>query len=130
MLTGGSVEGVPIITSENIPAAGSSPTDGYPIIALHAPSILLADDGGVNIDMSREASLQMDSAPDSPVSASTTMVSLFQQNLVAHQGRTVHHLEKGAHRRGAVHPGRQVRLKSWRRRRLKPLGGAANFWRH
>jgi HK97 family phage major capsid protein len=80
---GGSVEGVPVITSENIPAAGGSPTDGYPIIAMHAPSILLADDGGVNIDMSREASLQMDSAPDSPQTASTVMVSMFQQNMVA-----------------------------------------------
>lgn len=82
-VNGGSVEGVPVITSENIPAAGGSPTDGYPIIALHAPSIFLADDGGVNIDMSREASLQMDSAPDSPGTASTVMVSMFQQNMVA-----------------------------------------------
>lgn len=80
---GGSIEGVPVITSENIPAAGGSPTDGYPIIALHAPSIFLADDGGVNIDMSREASLQMESAPDSPATASTVMVSMFQQNMVA-----------------------------------------------
>lgn len=80
---GGSIEGVPVITSENIPAAGGSPTDGYPIIAMHAPSILLADDGGVNIDMSREASLQMDSAPDSPQTASTVMVSMWQQNMVA-----------------------------------------------
>jgi HK97 family phage major capsid protein/HK97 family phage prohead protease len=82
-VNGGSIEGVPVITSENIPAAGGSPVDGYPIIALHAPSILLADDGGVNIDMSREASLQMDSAPDSPATASTVMVSMWQQNMVA-----------------------------------------------
>lgn len=80
---GGSIEGVPVITSENIPAAGGSPTDGYPIIAMHAPSIYLADDGGVNIDMSREASLQMDSAPDSPQTASTVMVSMWQTNNVA-----------------------------------------------
>lgn len=80
---GGSIEGVPVITSENIPAAGGSPTDGYPIIAMHAPSIFLADEGGVNIDMSREASLQMDSAPDSPQTASTVMVSLWQTNSVA-----------------------------------------------
>lgn len=81
---GGRVDGgVTVITSENIPAAGGSPTDGYPIIAMHAPSIFLADDGGVNIDMSREASLQMDSAPDSPQTASTVMVSMWQQNMVA-----------------------------------------------
>jgi HK97 family phage major capsid protein len=81
--TGGSVEGVPVVTSENIPAAGGSPADGFPIIAMHAPSIFLADDGGVNIDMSREASLQMDSAPDSPATGSTTLVSLWQQNMIA-----------------------------------------------
>ena len=113
---GGSVEGVPIITSENIPAAGSSPVDGYPIIALHAPSILLADDGGVNIDMSREASLQMDSAPDSPASGIDHHGVAVPAEPGRHQGRAVHHLEEGAHRRGAIHPGRQVRL--------SPGGGA------
>jgi HK97 family phage major capsid protein len=82
-VAGGSVEGIPVITSENIPAAGGSPTDGYPIIAMHAPSIYLADEGGVQIDMSREASLQMDSAPDSPATASTVMVSMWQTNNVA-----------------------------------------------
>jgi HK97 family phage major capsid protein/HK97 family phage prohead protease len=79
---GGSVEGIPVITSENIVATGGSPTDGYPIIAINAPEILLADDGGVSIDMSREASLQMDSAPDSPATASTVMVSLWQTNQI------------------------------------------------
>jgi hypothetical protein len=37
----------------------------------------------VTIDASREASLQMDSAPDSPPTASTVPVSMFQQNMVA-----------------------------------------------
>jgi HK97 family phage major capsid protein len=82
-VNGGSIEGVPVVTSENIPAAGGSPTDGYPIIAMHAPSIFLADDGGVNIDMSREASLQMDSAPDSPSTASTITRNMWQYNEIA-----------------------------------------------
>jgi hypothetical protein len=42
----------------------------------------MADDGGVNIDVSREASVQMDSAPDNPPTASTVLVSFWQNNLV------------------------------------------------
>jgi len=52
------------------------------VILVHTPSILFADEGGVNIDASREASLQMDSAPDNPSTASTILVSLWQRNLV------------------------------------------------
>jgi hypothetical protein len=71
-----------VITSENIPSTGGSPTDGDPIIMLSAPDILLADDGQVSIDASQEATLQMDSAPDSPATASTTLVSLWQQGQI------------------------------------------------
>ena len=81
--TGGSLAGIPIVTTENLAATGGSPTDGYPIIFLRARDILLADDGQVSIDTSREASLQMDSAPTSPATADTVMVSLWQNNLVA-----------------------------------------------
>lgn len=80
---GGTLLGYPVITSENIPAAGGSPTDGYPIIILRAPDILLADDGQVSIDASREASLQFETTPDSPVTASTNVVSLWQHNMIA-----------------------------------------------
>lgn len=82
-MTGGTLLGIPVVTSENIPATGGSPSDGYPIILLNASDILLADDGSVTIDASREASLQMDTAPDSPATASTTFVSMFQQNMTA-----------------------------------------------
>jgi HK97 family phage major capsid protein len=82
-VTGGTLLGFPVVTSENIPAYNSSPTDGYPIIFLMPGEILLADDGGVSIDMSREASLQMDTAPDSPWTASTVTVNLWQHNLIA-----------------------------------------------
>jgi hypothetical protein len=52
-LGGGSILGVPVVTSETV---------GAQIIFAHAPSILYADDGGVEIDISREASVQLDSA--------------------------------------------------------------------
>jgi HK97 family phage major capsid protein len=71
--TGGTISGVRVITSQ---AAGNL------IIALAAPYILYADDGGVTIDVSREASVQMDSAPDNPTLATSVLVSLWQNNLV------------------------------------------------
>lgn len=52
------------------------------VILVHTPSILFADDGGVNIDASREASVQMDTAPTDPTDATTVLVSLWQRNLV------------------------------------------------
>jgi HK97 family phage major capsid protein len=72
-ITGGSIFGIPVIVSNNV---------GDRIILLHAPSVLFADEGGVRIDVSRDASVQMDSAPDSPTTASTILVSLWQNNLV------------------------------------------------
>jgi hypothetical protein len=43
---------------------------------------LVADDGQVTIDVSREASVQMDSAPTNPPVAATVLQSFWQQNLV------------------------------------------------
>jgi HK97 family phage major capsid protein/HK97 family phage prohead protease len=80
---GGTLLGIPVVVSENVPSTTGSPTEGYPLILVKADDILLADDGQVVIDASREASLQMESAPDSPTTASTIMVSLWQQNSIA-----------------------------------------------
>jgi hypothetical protein len=52
-------------------------------VAINANEVMLADEGGVEIDVSREASLVMDSAPDSPETASTVTVNLWQHNMVA-----------------------------------------------
>lgn len=79
--TGGTLFGLPVVTSENIPAEGSSPA-GQRIVLLKPGEILLADDGGINIDVSREASVQMNTTPDDPASASTVYTSLWQNNLV------------------------------------------------
>jgi HK97 family phage major capsid protein/HK97 family phage prohead protease len=69
---GGSVDGISVVTSN---VAGTN------VIALQPDLILFADDGGVTIDVSREASLQMDSAPV-PADATTVFTSLWQNNLV------------------------------------------------
>lgn len=82
-MMGGTLLGFPVLTTENLSASTGSPADGYPIIFVMPGEVLLADDGGVSIDMSREASLQMDTAPDSPVTASTVTVNLWQHNMVA-----------------------------------------------
>jgi HK97 family phage major capsid protein/HK97 family phage prohead protease len=72
-IEGGAYRGLTFITSQ---AAGAN------IVALQPNLILYADDGGVTIDASREASLQMDSAPASPADATTVFVSLWQTNTV------------------------------------------------
>jgi HK97 family phage major capsid protein/HK97 family phage prohead protease len=72
-VSGGNWRGLQIITSN---------TAGGNVIALQPSQILYADDGGVTIDASREASLQMDSAPMSPADATTVYVSLWQANAV------------------------------------------------
>lgn len=80
---GGYIEGIPVITTENVAANGGSPADGRIIVAMSANSILMADDGGVEVSVSTEASIQTDDSPDSPQTSSTTLVSMFQTNQVA-----------------------------------------------
>lgn len=81
-VNGGTLLGFPVITSQNIPATTGSPADGYPIIFAMPGEIMLADDGNVSIDVSREASLLMDTSPDSPESASSIPINLWQHNMV------------------------------------------------
>jgi HK97 family phage major capsid protein len=70
---GGTLFGMPVIVSNNVSTR---------VILVHAPSILFADEGGVRIDVSREASVQLDSAPTDTVDATTVYVSLWQRNLI------------------------------------------------
>jgi HK97 family phage major capsid protein/HK97 family phage prohead protease len=71
--TGGQAEGIQVITSQ---------TAMTNVIMLAPQYILMADDGGVSIDVSTEASVQMDSAPMSPADATTVYRSFWQDNLV------------------------------------------------
>ena len=93
-VAGGTLEGIPVVISENIVSTGGSPVDGGLIVAINAPEILLADDGQVNIDM------QMETTPDSPASASTVLTSLWQHNMVAFRAERMIHWK--ARRSGAV----------------------------
>jgi HK97 family phage prohead protease len=72
---GGSANGIKIIASNTV---------GDKVIGLAPEYILLADDGGVAIDTSREATLQMSDTPVNPADPATTVwTSMFQDNLMA-----------------------------------------------
>ncbi|EIC82158.1 phage major capsid protein [Serratia sp. M24T3] len=75
-LLGGTFQGLPVVVSQYV---------GSLLVLVNAPDIYLADDGGVAVDMSREASLEMESDPtgDSTVPTGVEMVSMFQTNSVA-----------------------------------------------
>lgn len=75
---GGVLEGFPVIASEAVPDDSNGGMIGF----VNADDIFFSDDGPVTIDVSREASLQMNTTPDEPTSASTVLVSLWQRNLV------------------------------------------------
>jgi HK97 family phage major capsid protein len=83
-MNGGVWFGLPVITSQSAKVT-ASPDDGNLIVLANAPEILLADDGDVTIDASREASLEMLDNPTNNAAAGTptTMVSMFQTNSVA-----------------------------------------------
>lgn len=86
-MNGGVLFGLPVIVSNSAKMVGSPVAgEGNLLVLASQPDILMADDGQVTIDASREASLQM---LDNPTNASagsptaTTMVSMFQTNSVA-----------------------------------------------
>jgi HK97 family phage prohead protease len=88
---GGTFAGFSVIPSDYVPADT--------VILANAPEIYLGDEGGFNVDMSREASLEMSDAPtmaSSPGSAATgPVVSLWQTNSVGLRAeRTINWLKR------------------------------------
>ncbi len=73
---GGIFEGLPAIVSQYV---------GNQLVLVNAPDVYLADEGGVAVDMSSEASLEMESAPthDSVTPTGVELVSMWQTNSVA-----------------------------------------------
>lgn len=72
---GGTFMGLPVLTSEVVPSDSS----GSIIVLIKQSEILLADEGGVTVDVSREASLQMNSTP---AAGAAQLTSLWQNNLL------------------------------------------------
>lgn len=75
-VTGGNFEGLPVILSVNVPGTALA---GYDVILAVQNEIFMAE-GGLAIDASREASLEMDSAPAHNAGTPTPaqLVSLWQ----------------------------------------------------
>src|SRR5207247_10128284 len=77
-VNGGTFFGLPVVASQNVPISAVSANET--IAVLVKPSeILLADDGAITVDLSNEASLEMDSAPSG---GATPRVSLWHGNLI------------------------------------------------
>lgn len=73
-VNGGTIMGLPVVVSQNV---------GAKVILLNASDILLADDGGITIDISREATIEMSTTPISAEGSPPTnavLHSLFQRN--------------------------------------------------
>jgi HK97 family phage major capsid protein/HK97 family phage prohead protease len=89
-MAGGTFAGIPVIVSEYVGEFAGSPGASY-VWLVAADQVFLGDEGGFNVDLSREASLLMDTAPtmssggvgspDAPVGAQ--LVSMYQTNSVA-----------------------------------------------
>lgn len=90
-MNGGTLEGFPVIVSNHAALTTLGSPGGNMLIMVNADDIFLADDGGVSIDASREASLQMDDAPTNaststaspPDPTPTSLVSMYQTNSIA-----------------------------------------------
>lgn len=75
-VTGGNFEGLPVVLSVNVPGNAGA---GYDVVLCVQNEVFMAE-GGLAIDASREASLEMDSAPahDSKTPTPAQLVSLWQ----------------------------------------------------
>lgn len=80
-MTGGTLSGLPVITSDYVPTLSG----GSYVFLVKQSDIWFADEGGIAVDMSQEATLEMDDAP-----SGTATVSLWQNNLIGFRAeRTV-----------------------------------------
>jgi HK97 family phage major capsid protein len=99
-MNGGSLFGLPVIVSEYVPTTVTSPpagTDGALVALVNASDVYLGDEGGLSVDMSMEASLEMDSAPshESTTPTAASLVSLWQTNSVGFRAeRTINWMKR------------------------------------
>jgi HK97 family phage major capsid protein len=96
---GGNIFGVPVVCTTNAPVSPSSP--GADTITYVDAAEILMSLGDIEFGTLTQAMLQMSDAPDSPPTASTAMISLWQQYLV---GVTARHAAvwKRAHTTGVA----------------------------
>lgn len=97
-MNGGVLEGFPVITSQYLSTFDDS-AGGF-VFMVNASDIWVGDEGGINVDMSDQASLQMDDAPTQHgdgTPTATSVVSLWQNNLVGFRAeRTINWAKRRA----------------------------------
>lgn len=76
-IAGGTLLGLPVVVSDSVPGTTSG---GRIIVLMDQSEIWVADEGGVRIAVSGEASLQMSSTPST---GAQSLVSMFQNNDIA-----------------------------------------------
>jgi HK97 family phage major capsid protein/HK97 family phage prohead protease len=75
-INGGTWLGIPVIVSNSVPHGVSA---GSIVVLFRQGEIFMADDGGVEIDASTEASVQLDTAPSN---SAASLLSLWQSGLL------------------------------------------------
>jgi HK97 family phage major capsid protein len=75
-VNGGTLFGIPLITSNGVPHSVSA---GSILTLFSQPDIFLADEGGLEVDASDQASIEMN---DAPAGGATSLTSLWQNNLI------------------------------------------------
>lgn len=78
-ITGGTMVGIKVVVSDYAAQLGGSPSYGNVVVALNAGAVLLAEDGDITVDTSREATIEMSDTPGNPAGKS---LSLWQTNSV------------------------------------------------
>lgn len=79
---GGTLAGLPVFTSQYVPTETAGPV----VALIKGDEIFLGDEGGIQVSVSDQASIQMDSAPTQNAlgtPTASTSVSMFQTNSVA-----------------------------------------------
>ena len=76
---GGTLYGIPVVVSNSVPHSTSA---GTIMVLAATPEIFLADEGGIEIDASDQASLELNDAPTASGTTGASLVSLWQENLL------------------------------------------------
>lgn len=78
-MRGGTFEGFPVIASQYAASVQGSPASNI-VVLVNAAEIFLADDGGVSVEMSNQATIEMSDDPENDTGA---QVNMFQTNQIA-----------------------------------------------
>jgi HK97 family phage major capsid protein len=78
-VAGGTLYGIPVITSNSVPHSTSA---GSIMVLMAQGDVFLADDGGIEVDASDQASLELSDSPTASGTTGAQLVSLWQENLL------------------------------------------------